>query len=541
VTRSASKNVMTPARVGAVIALLGLGLTAAVAFTVRRIDTSNERRLLQVETTQAAEVLTLAITTVQGPLQTALGIASATNGDPRKFDRFMSAYTGAQGAFDSAELWQIDGSSPVFLASTGETTGPTPSAPAPAAFLMSAVHKSPFAVTSTTSGGLPGIAYAIADPKSPSYVVYAERANPANRRAAVASNTAFADLHYAIYLGATTASSALTTTDVDPAKLPLRGNTDQATVPFGDTSLTLATSPARHLGGSFESQLPWLLFGAGLLFTFGASTLVGQLVRRRMVTDDAANTIGDLYGQLEAHYGEQRTIAETLQHALLPQSNPAIRNLEIASRYVAGARGVDVGGDWYSIIGVDEAHFAFVVGDVSGRGVEAAVVMALIRFTVRAYLVEGHSPTAALELCSRQLDVATDGHFATLLVGLGDLTSGEITLANAGHLNPLVASASDVQFVETTPGVPLGVGDCAYPATTIVLEPHSTFIAFTDGLVERRGEDIDVGLARLANTVRATSLPLDDLLTNTLAVLTDGGTEDDIAILAFTWAPASEA
>jgi serine phosphatase RsbU (regulator of sigma subunit) len=93
--------------------------------------------------------------------------------------------------------------------------------------------------------------------------------------------------------------------------------------------------------------------------------------------------------------------------------------------------------------------------------------------------------------------------------------------------------------VETTPGAPLGVGDCTYPATTFVMEPHSTFIAFTDGLVERRGEDIDVGLRRLANTVKASNLPLNDLLTNTLTALTDGDAEDDIAILAFTWAPAN--
>ena len=128
-----------------------------------------------------------------------------------------------------------------------------------------------------------------------------------------------------------------------------------------------------------------------------------------------------------------------------------------------------------------------------------------------------------------------------MLVGLGDLTSGEITAcqrrATSTRSWPRQPS---VHFVETTPGAPLGVGDCSYPVTTVVLEPHSIFMAFTDGLVERRGEDIDVGLARLANAVRATRLPLDDLLTNTLTALTDGGAEDDIAILAFTWAPTSK-
>jgi serine phosphatase RsbU (regulator of sigma subunit) len=530
---------MTPARVVAAVAFAGVALTSAVSLTARRIDQSNERRLLQLQTSQAAEVITLAVAGIQGPLQTALAIATATNGDPQQFERFMSTYTGPQGVFGAAELWRIDGSAPHVIASTGDTAGTVPGSLAPAGFLLTAVHASSFAVTSISSGGQQGIGYAMADPKSPSYVVYGQRLIPANRRASVASNSAFADLHYAIYLGKSTAASGLTTTDVDPARLPLRGDSSQATIPIGNSVLTLATSPARHLGGTFEAQLPWLLLAVGVLLTVGAAGIAGQLVSRRMQTDNAAQTIGDLYGQLETLYGEQRTISETLQHALLPHANPDLPNLEIATRYVAGARGLEVGGDWHSIVGIDETHFGFVVGDVSGRGVEAAAVMARIRFTTRAYLLEGHSPSAVLAMCSRQVDVEADGHFATVLVGVGDLTSGRITLANAGHLSPLVATAGNVHFVEATPGAPLGVGDCSYPPTTIELAPHTTFMAFTDGLVERRGEDIDVGLARLADCVKATKLPLDGLLTDTLTALTDGGAEDDIAILAFTWVPAS--
>ena len=524
-----------PLRVTAIIGVLGLALTAVISWTAWRIDRNNERRLLQVQTKQAAEVLTLAITGIQSPLQTAVDIASATSGSPQRFTSFMSSYTGNAALFTTASLWQTNGSSLSLVASVGHAPGLAPTSPVVQQFLARAAHSPTFLVTSFSAGGLQNIGYALADPKTSSYVVYAERTIPANRRVPVESNSAFADLHYATYLGSTTASSALETTDVDPTRLPLSGNTDRATVPFGDTTLTLATAPARHLGGAFEARLPWLLLIAGLLLTLGAAALVRQLVRRRVLADKDAATITELFGQLGGLYAEQRTIAETLQHALLPQTNPAIPNLEIASRYVAGARGVDVGGDWYSIIAIDDTHFAFVVGDVSGRGVDAAAIMARIRFTVRAYLLEGHPPAVALELCSRQLDIMTDGHFATVLVGLGDLTSRQITFANAGHLNPLMASPSRVGFIDTTVGPPLGVAVSAYPSTTVVMEPESMLIAFTDGLVERRDQDIDIGLQRLAATVTPSELPINDLLTNVLTTLTHGDTEDDIAILAFKW------
>ena len=101
---------------------------------------------------------------------------------------------------------------------------------------------------------------------------------------------------------------------------------------------------------------------------------------------------------------------------------------------------MDIGGDWYSIIQLDDNRFGFVVGDVSGRGIDAATHMARVRFTLRAYLIEGHRPNVALDLSTRQLDLQADGHFTTVLIGVGDLAAGRITLANAGHLNPVVLS-----------------------------------------------------------------------------------------------------
>ena len=273
----------------------------------------------------------------------------------------------------------------------------------------------------------------------------------------------------------------------------------------------------------------------------------GQLVKRRGEAEESAHTITGLYEQMDGLYAEQRTIAETLQRALLPQTNPTIPNLEVATRYVAGVDGVDIGGDWYSVVLLDDRHFAFVVGDVSGRGIDAATIMARLRFTIRAYLLEGHPPDVVLEMCSRQLDAGTDGHFATVIVGIGDVESRQIVLANAGHLEPLVVSGARAEFVKTETGLPLGVSAFAYASTTIAMPPGSTFMAFTDGLVERRGEGIDRGLNRLATAATADSSTLDGLLTVVISDLVRQGNTDDIAVLAFRWtdpipgaAPAGE-
>ncbi len=309
-------------------------------------------------------------------------------------------------------------------------------------------------------------------------------------------------------------------------------------VPFGNTSVTLVAAPLGHLGGSLGANLPWIVLLAGIALTIVSAIVAVQLARRRREAERSSETISGLYGDLDRLYAEQRTIAVTLQRALLPRRLPSLENLEIASRYVAGADGVDVGGDWYSLVQIDDQHFGFVVGDVSGRGVGAATIMAQLRYTVRAYLMEGHGPGAVLGMCSRQLDIDVDGHFATVLVGVGDLGSREITLANAGHMNPLLVSGDQTSFVETTVGPPIGIGPVTYAETTVAMAPGSTLLAFTDGLIERRGEDIDRGFERLADAATELGPTLEGVLSRLLTTVAEDTAGDDIAILAFRWIDA---
>jgi serine phosphatase RsbU (regulator of sigma subunit) len=520
-----------PTRLGQVVALvlvLGLAVTAVMSWTAHVLDRGTERRLLAHQTRQAASVITSAITGIVSPLQTALGIADATDGSVAGFRAWMTRETGAGKLFISTGLWHSDGT-PVTALGARPGLGPA----AIARLVRAAPATAPFLVRGIDVDGSPRVVYLLGSPGS-AYVVYAERAIPANRRVPAESNPAFADLDFATYLGTRETPDALQTTDVADADLPLSGTVARETIPFGDQRLTLVTRPIGHLGGELNRDLPWIVLLGGVLLSALSALITGLLVRGRMTAETDARTITALYQQLDGSYREMRDTVELLQRALLPRYDPDIPGLEIASRYVAGARGVDIGGDWYTVVRIDDDHIAFAVGDVSGHGVEAAALMGRLHFTLRAYLLEGHGPDVALSMCSLDLDLARDGHMATALVGVGRLSDRSVLLASAGHLDPLVATGSDRSYLRVPTGQPLGIAQTTYAAAAHQLPPGATMFAFTDGLVERRGEAIDVGLQRLADAIegdRSLSSELDDVLRR----VTPEGSEDDIAILALRW------
>ncbi|MCW2784398.1 MAG: Serine phosphatase RsbU, regulator of sigma subunit [Marmoricola sp.] len=527
-----------PYRVAALISAVCLALTGLSTWAAARVDANAEQRLLEVQTKQAAAVLSTAILLIQAPLSTALSVQQVAGPtDTAAFRQLMAPSVGQGKSFVSASLWQRHGTHLTRLANVGVAPALPSDGPALQSYLRRAFSKHTFTVESVHTPAPGRIAYAEADPRT-GYVVYAERAIPADRRSPVDRDSAFADLHYAIYLGARPDLSTLSTTDVDPASLPLTGHTARATLPFGDTVLTLVSSPRRHLGASLSQRLPLMLLLGGLLLTLIAGRTGEQFARRRQSAEADATTVAELYDRVEILYGQQRDLSVRLQKALLPHVIPAVPQLEIAAEYVAGAQGVDIGGDWYSIIGLGEDHFAFVVGDVSGRGIDAVAVMAHARFTVRAYLLDGDSPAVALEKCSHQFDITVDGHITTAIVGVGNWRTGEITLACAGHPAPLLLTGDGARYVEVAPGPPLGTGPTAYPSTSFTMTPGSTLFCFTDGLIERRNEDIDTGMERLATTLAGRpTTPVVELVAHALGSLRSDDAPDDIAILALRWEP----
>ena len=254
-----------------------------------------------------------------------------------------------------------------------------------------------------------------------------------------------------------------------------------------------------------------------------------RLIRRRRYAEQLAEENQHLYG-------EQRTVSLTLQRSLLDKTLPTIEGVELAARYIPGESGIEVGGDWYSAIAIDDHRFVFVVGDVSGRGLAAATIMAGLRYTIRAYAAIGYSPERILEMAAKEISIESDRHFATVLVGLVDDDPRELVMASAGHLPALLLNDGHSEFLKVPLGTPLGIGTPNYRSVTLPIPPHSTLIAYTDGLVERRNEDLDAGLDRLRTAASVAVLSLDDLLANIAdSILTEQDSDDDTAILAIRW------
>ncbi|MGA2528887.1 MAG: PP2C family protein-serine/threonine phosphatase [Acidimicrobiales bacterium] len=527
------KHASRPVGVIVAVTALGLVITCLVTWASWLLENRNESHLLRLQTEQAGEVLTAATPDTETPLSTAVQIASVSGGNEREVSRYLTPYVGPGKAFAYASLWQMTGTGLRQLATVGASFD-FASRVQERSLVANAVRGAGLVVNKIFRGGRERLGFALAMPGAArSFAVYAEHAIPVNRRASVASNSAFSDLNYAIYIGRSEIRANLLTTSF--TNLPPTGPNAKVTVPLGNTVLTLVASPRGQLGGTLPARLPWILGILGIALSLAMAWTAERLVRRRRSAEHDASEIRRLYSELGALFGEQRTIAETLQRALLPRETPDIAGVEAAVRYVPGAKGMEIGGDWYSVIPIDDGHFGFVVGDVSGRGLSAATVMAGLRFTIRTYFLEGYSPSAILAKCSKQIHVLDDGHFATVLVGVADTSRAEITLANAGHFNPLVIDGEQSSFIDTVVGVPLGVSGGSYESVTVELAPGATLLAFTDGLVEHRGESLDVGLKRLEEVTRGADCPLDQLLTNVIADLTDSGSEDDVAMLGLRW------
>lgn len=524
-------------RVSAAIVVIGLLSTTLGVVAALRTDRSNEERLLEVQTNQAATVLAAATMSIQEPLASALDVAASVLPQRRRlvFEERFARNVGEGELFEVGALWHRTPQGLRQVATVGARPTVVPPSPQASRIVTRAMRSRTMAVGWTVVREQIRVTYALADPAS-GFVLYAERTLPRDRRAPVDTDSGFSGLHYAIYLGDSTDAASLAMTDVQPGQLPFDGLTHTRTVPFGDDVLTLVTSPRDHLGSDLSAQLPWFIGLGGPLATLLALLLTRHLLRSRERAEADTRTITSLYRRVEGLYDEQRELSVRLQRALLPRTLPQLPGFDVAATYVAGAQGIDIGGDWYSVVDAGGEEFAFVVGDVSGHGIDAVAEMARARFTIRAYLMDGDGPAAALEKCSRQFDIAVDGHMVTVLAGTGNWRTGQLTLASAGHPAPLSVSADGAtRFLPVRTGPPLGAGVTAFEATTATLEPGTTLLCFTDGLVERRTEDIDAGFARLAEVAGARhspSGPLEPFLDELLVQMRDPDRSDDIAVLA---------
>jgi serine phosphatase RsbU (regulator of sigma subunit)/CheY-like chemotaxis protein len=233
-------------------------------------------------------------------------------------------------------------------------------------------------------------------------------------------------------------------------------------------------------------------------------------------------------------YHREHLIAETLQRSLLPAALPEIPGMQLASRYMPGGAGSEVGGDWYDAIPLEDGRVALTIGDVVGRGVTAAAIMGQLRIAMRAYCLQGLGPIAVMEGLNRLGQDFDDDHFATTLVMDIDPATMELCFANAGHLPPvLIHPDGSSELLEGGLGPPLNApGPGPTEAHRLTVEPGSTVFLYTDGLVEERGENLDVGLRRLQDILEASTSGPEQMCDEALEKLGAVDKGDDVAVLA---------
>ncbi|KES04071.1 phosphatase [Streptomyces toyocaensis] len=212
-------------------------------------------------------------------------------------------------------------------------------------------------------------------------------------------------------------------------------------------------------------------------------------------------------------YEQHRDTAETLQRAQLTDL-PAADGLRLAARYLPATRGLNIGGDWYDAFFQPDGSLLTVIGDVTGHGLHAAVVMGQLRTALRAYAVDGAGPAEILTRLHRMLRHQEPDLYATATIARFRPGEPRVTWASAGHPPGVVrAPQGAVRVLGSKPGVMLGVPvPFTYRDHTTGLEPGSTLVLYTDGLVERRSQGIDTGIELLGRTLAALDEPvLEDL------------------------------
>ena len=230
------------------------------------------------------------------------------------------------------------------------------------------------------------------------------------------------------------------------------------------------------------------------------------------------------------------TVAETLQRSVLPDSLPTIPGLDLAVRYLPGTAGVDVGGDWYDAFPLDGGRVGLVIGDVVGHNIGSASVMGQMRQLLRAYAVDAMQPADVLQRTARAQARLLPDALATVVYALLDPATGELSYANAGHPPPVWASASgQIGYLDDTSGVMLGVpGEAEFTVGRRTLDPGTSLLFYTDGLIEDRRRDITDGLSALAGVMgQAPSLSAEKTCaTVKAALLGDTPRADDVCLLA---------
>ena len=274
----------------------------------------------------------------------------------------------------------------------------------------------------------------------------------------------------------------------------------------------------RVLGAiTFVSSSPDRLFGEADL------ELAEDLARRAGLAIDNAML-----------YRQEHDAAVTLQRSLLPETLPRLPGVEFAARYMPAAPGLEVGGDWYDVTVLGDGRAAMTIGDIAGRGVNAATVMGHVSAVLRAFVLDGRAPDEAVRRANRVMRESIRPQMATAVHLELDLESGHVEYVRAGHPPALLRRPDrTVEKLAGTGTQPLGVFDdldCRTHRTDF--PPGSLLLLYTDGLIERSDRDFDEELENLAEAVAQGPADAEGCLRSLAERFSPETIPDDVAMLA---------
>ena len=248
---------------------------------------------------------------------------------------------------------------------------------------------------------------------------------------------------------------------------------------------------------------------------------------------EAADTLGKhMIGLLLSRSREQIAMAESLQRSVVLDRAPEFDGVRVAARYQP-ATTYQLGGDWWDAFELRGGLIALAVGDVAGHGVSAASAMTQLRIALRAYLFEGHDPAVCLDRLDLLMDSLLDQRVATAAAAVLDPATGRCRIASAGHPAPLLVRDGLAVEVDVVARPLLGIGTGTATSTELVLEPGSTLLMYTDGLVEERGADMHERMAALRELAGRTHPgPMLDAWVAGLLGVQVGVPDDDTTLLA---------
>ncbi|MCU1345583.1 MAG: Two component signal transduction histidine kinase, partial [Acidimicrobiia bacterium] len=465
-----------------VVLAVGLVITAVAAIGTQVLHDQTEDRLLKQSTREAATLFSVSVARNQSALAVA-GRLVADGLDAQRFQDVMQPLTGRDQPFAGVSVWSTAGPAPQLLVSIGDPLVLPGLGRSRIAEVLSRATTTPdkLSVASLIKEQPSRIGYSfMASQAGTRLVVYAEGAVPAQKTAVPRTDAAFRELDYALYLNNETPDGLVVSSLAHP---PITSRRAVATTPFGDARLLLVTTPKGTLAGDFSRWLPWVVAGFGLLITAAAGGVADRMLRRR----DEAFLLADDNSRL---YAEQRQIAETLQRNLLPQRLPTPPGTAVAARYWPAGVASQVGGDFYDLFPLADGSWALVIGDVCGKGIEAAALTSVARHTIRAAAQHLTSPAKVLRWVHDAVLAFDPTTYCTACYGvlrLGpDGVPNRFEFALGGHAGPLLVSRDDdVPRSIGAPGTLLGmISDPVIVDSVVDLHPGDMLFLYTDGFTD---------------------------------------------------------